>query len=109
MEQRRILTSENGHQAEEILSECSINYLYSFVNNHFVYFFCLLISDHSNVPHYNQTPRSVPETYLNVKAAEPAHPVIKNSPYSARQSSTLIYTSNKGASKLTAKMLVVEF
>ncbi|XKL65828.1 hypothetical protein PGB90_009248 [Kerria lacca] len=51
-------------------------------------------NDQQNVPHYDQISEVLPESY--VKSAEPSRSIIKNSPYSARQSSTLIYSSNKG-------------
>lgn len=53
--------------------------------------------DHANVPQYNQMPKVKPNSY--VKMAEPQRVVDKNSPYSARQSSTLIYSSNMGQCK----------
>lgn len=68
MEQRRILSSENGRSEDA--------------------------SKHSDVPHCNQI--SKPQQESHVKVAESSRSAVKNSPYSARQSSTLIYTSNKG-------------
>lgn len=67
----------------------------------FAFFFFSLkklhYADHSNVPQYEQVPVAAPESY-HVKNVE-ARSAPKNSPYSARQSSTLIYSSNKGPRK----------
>ncbi len=67
-------------------------YLIKSINNLIIVFV-----DHSNVPQCNQIAKAVQNSCA--KSTEPPRSVIKNSPYSARQSSTLIYSSNKGQSK----------